>query len=186
MTTSTAEARAEPTGLPDPEPDHVLTWRQQTVLQAIRDFGQRHGYPPTFRELGQAAVLASPSSVSCQLAVLQQTGYQRREAKRPRTVPSPASQAARGDGTLFLLRVQGDSMINAAITDGDLVVVGQEPEAEDGDIVAAKIDGEATVKTLRGSPDQVWLMPQPHTHRFQLTAQPFPARSSQCYTGPDT
>ena len=64
-----------------------------------------------------------------------------------------------GDGTLFLLRVRGDSMINAAITDGDLVVVREQQKAENGDIVAAMIDGEATVKTLRRADGQVWLMP---------------------------
>jgi repressor LexA len=64
-----------------------------------------------------------------------------------------------GDGTLFLLRVRGDSMINAAITDGDLVVVREQQHAENGDIVAAMIDGEATVKTFRQADGQVWLMP---------------------------
>jgi len=53
-----------------------------------------------------------------------------------------------GEGTLFLLRVVGDSMINAAITDGDWVVVREQKVAENGEIVAAMIDGEATVKTF--------------------------------------
>jgi len=64
-----------------------------------------------------------------------------------------------GEGTLFLLRVVGDSMINAAIKDGDWVVVRQQPVAENGDIVAAMIDGEATVKTFKRSDGHVWLMP---------------------------
>jgi repressor LexA len=64
-----------------------------------------------------------------------------------------------GDGTLFLLKVVGDSMINAAIADGDWVVVRQQPVAENGDIVAAMIDGEATVKTFKRSESHVWLMP---------------------------
>jgi repressor LexA len=64
-----------------------------------------------------------------------------------------------GEGTLFLLKVVGDSMINAAIADGDWVVVRQQPVAENGDIVAAMIDGEATVKTFKRSADHVWLMP---------------------------
>jgi repressor LexA len=64
-----------------------------------------------------------------------------------------------GEGTLFLLRVAGDSMINAAIADGDWVVVRQQPVAESGDIVAAMIDGEATVKTFKRSDGHVWLMP---------------------------
>jgi repressor LexA len=64
-----------------------------------------------------------------------------------------------GEGNLFLLKVVGDSMINAAIADGDWVVVRQQPVAENGDIVAAMLDGEATVKTFKRSADHVWLMP---------------------------
>ncbi len=64
-----------------------------------------------------------------------------------------------GDGTLFLLEVKGDSMIEAAICDGDFVVVRQQPSAENGEIVAAMIDGEATVKTLQRTDGTVWLLP---------------------------
>jgi repressor LexA len=64
-----------------------------------------------------------------------------------------------GEGELFLLHVKGDSMIEAAITDGDWVVVRQQPVAEQGEIVAAMIDGEATVKTFKRTSGQVWLMP---------------------------
>ena len=197
---------------PDPDPDHVLSWRQQRILQAIAEFARRRGYAPTQREIGEAAGLASPSSVSYQLSVLQRRGYLRRDPGRPRTVelrlpgqPTvrlevedlagtadiPSHGAAYvpvtsygqiaaghqnlteevigdtwelprelvGDGTLFRLRVSGDSMINAAITDGDVVVVRQQPQAENGEIVAAMIDGETTVKTLQRTEGQVWLMP---------------------------
>jgi repressor LexA len=64
-----------------------------------------------------------------------------------------------GEGSLFLLRVVGDSMVDAAICDGDWVVVRQQNVADNGDIVAAMIDGEATVKTFKRTRDQVWLMP---------------------------
>ncbi|HEU5035210.1 MAG TPA: transcriptional repressor LexA [Mycobacteriales bacterium] len=64
-----------------------------------------------------------------------------------------------GDGQLFLLQVKGDSMIDAAIAEGDWVVVRQQPSADNGDIVAAMLDGEATVKTLRRRNGHVWLMP---------------------------
>jgi repressor LexA len=200
------------TEMPDqPDPSHVLTWRQRKVLQVIRDSVQRRGYPPSMREIGEAVGLTSTSSVSYQLSTLQSKGYLRRDAGRPRTVEvrlpghpavrpeaeaatSPAmditSQEAAfvpvvgriaaggpilaeeviedvfplpkqlvGDGTLFLLKVVGDSMINAAIADGDWVVVRQQPVAENGDIVAAMIDGEATVKTFKRAGDHVWLMP---------------------------
>ncbi len=65
-----------------------------------------------------------------------------------------------GDGELFLLKVVGESMIEAAICDGDWVVVRSQPVAENGEIVAAMIDGEATVKTLQRRDGHVWLMPQ--------------------------
>jgi repressor LexA len=69
-----------------------------------------------------------------------------------------------GDGTLFALTVVGDSMVDAAICDGDTVVVRQQPTAESGEIVAAMIDGEATVKQLKlqttPTGRHVWLMPR--------------------------
>ena len=67
-----------------------------------------------------------------------------------------------GEGNLIMLKVVGDSMINAAITDGDWVVVRLESDVENGDIVAATIDGvevEGTVKTLKRADGHVWLMP---------------------------
>ncbi|WP_328527429.1 transcriptional repressor LexA [Nocardioides sp. NBC_00368] len=64
-----------------------------------------------------------------------------------------------GNGDLFLLSVSGDSMVDAAICDGDFVVVRQQPTAENGEIVAALIDGEATVKTLSRKDGKVWLLP---------------------------
>jgi len=64
-----------------------------------------------------------------------------------------------GEGTLFLLKVTSDSMIDAAICDGDWVVVRQQPVADNGDVVAAMIDGEATVKTFKRRDGHVWLLP---------------------------
>jgi len=180
-----------------------LTARQRRILEFIRDWVDRYGYPPSVREIGEAVGLVSPSSVAYQLKALEQKGFLRRDPNRPRAVdvrapsdlvddetlrsarPTPAyvpligriaaggpilaEQAIEdvfplprdlvGDGTLFLLRVVGDSMIEAAITDADWVVVRQQPVAENGDIVAAMIDGEATVKTFRRKDGHVWLMP---------------------------
>ena len=68
-----------------------------------------------------------------------------------------------GDGDLFMLKVVGESMINAAIADGDLVVVRRNTDVENGDIVAAMIEDfeqEATVKTLKRSDGHIWLLPQ--------------------------
>ncbi|MFR9804413.1 transcriptional repressor LexA [Pseudonocardia sp. RS010] len=192
---------------PDPPADPVgLTPRQRKVLEVIRDWVERFGYPPSVREIGDAVGLTSTSSVHHQLRTLERKGYLRRDPNRTRAVdvrspeeesggtqaaevraerPAPAfvpllgniaaggpilaEQAVEsvfplpreivGEGTLFLLNVKGDSMIEAAITDGDWVVVRQQPVAEQGEIVAAMIDGEATVKTFRRTDGQVWLMP---------------------------
>ncbi len=184
-----------------PDPDHVLTWRQRKILQAIRDSVRSRGYPPSMREIAEAVGLISTSSVSYQLSILERKGYLHRDLRRPRTVevhlpgrpaeenPAPpetvhvplvgrvdaggpllAAQQIEdvfplprklvGDGPVFMLRVAGDSMINAAIADGDWVVIHAQETADSGDIVAAMIDGEATVKTLNRSGDHVWLMPQ--------------------------
>ena len=64
-----------------------------------------------------------------------------------------------GEGDLFLLKVVGDSMIDAAIADGDWVVVREQQVAENGEIIAAMIDGEATVKSYRMSGGHIWLIP---------------------------
>ena len=188
-----------------------LTARQRRIIQAIEDSMQRCGYPPTLREIGEAAGLTSLSGVSYQLATLAKKGYVSRGSGRPRTavvrpcadpgvqqkadepqadidwhevapVPLVGRIAAGGpilaqeshddtfllprqlvgDGNLILLKVSGDSMIGAAIADGDWVVVRRETDVENGDIVAATIDGvevEGTVKTFKRSDGHVWLMP---------------------------
>ncbi|MGH3615288.1 MAG: transcriptional repressor LexA [Pseudonocardia sp.] len=194
-----------------------LTPRQRRVLEVIRDWVERFGYPPSVREIGDAVGLTSTSSVHHQLRTLERKGYLRRDPNRTRAVdvrgpdepaavdePAPgrvavedegtgsgeenpvpafvpllgdiaaggpilAEQAVQavfplpreivGEGTLFLLNVRGDSMIGAAITDGDWVVVRQQPVAENGEIVAAMIDGEATVKTFKRRDGHIWLQP---------------------------
>ena len=73
------------------------------------------------------------------------------------TLPLPESLV--GKGELFMLKVKGESMINAAICDGDYVVVRQQKDAQNGDIVAAMIDGEATVKTFSRKGGHIWLLP---------------------------
>jgi repressor LexA len=216
--------RGEPSGagaavstFPDPPSDAGgLTPRQRKVLEVIRDWVERFGYPPSVREIGDAVGLTSTSSVHHQLRTLERKGFLRRDPNRTRAVdvrgpdeavderdtqaeqvgqdsaagplaarPEPAFVPLLGDiaaggpivaeeavqsvfplpreivgeGTLFLLNVRGDSMIEAAIRDGDWVVVRQQPVAENGEIVAAMIEGEATVKTLRRRDGHAWLMP---------------------------
>ena len=192
-----------------------LTPRQCKIIQVIEDSVQRCGYAPTLREIGEAAGLASTSSVSHHLSTLEKKGYLSRGAGRPRTavVRPPADPAGQqgagqvrsdtqvstqgrrvahvplvgriaaggpilaeqstedifplprqlvGEGEFIMLQVVGDSMINAAIADGDWVVVRPETDVENGDIVAATIDGaevEGTVKTFKRADGHVWLMP---------------------------
>jgi repressor LexA len=73
------------------------------------------------------------------------------------TMPLPESLV--GNGDLFMLKVKGESMIDAAICDGDFVVIRQQKDANNGEIVAAMIDGEATVKTFSRKSGKVWLLP---------------------------
>jgi repressor LexA len=210
-------ARGNVTELPDGAPDATgLTPRQQRILEHLRDFMERRGYPPSMREIGEAVGLTSSSSVAHQLKVLEEKGFVRRDPNRPRAleVLSPLSKAARkavssadessydetgigdaappatyvpmlgriaaggpilaeqnletvfplpqelvGQGELFMLEVAGESMVDAAICDGDYVVVRSENTASNGDIVAAMIDGEATVKTFQRKDGRVWLLP---------------------------
>ncbi len=205
--------------LPDgPADTEGLTPRQRRILELIHLAVSSRGYPPTIREIGEAAGLASPSSVSHQLRALEAKGYLRRDPHRPRAMevrlpaslsepekpsgPDPVDEVVDvtgigdalpeavhvpvvgriaaggpilaeervedvfplprqlvGEGTLFLLEVRGDSMIEAAICDGDFVVVRQQPTANNGDIVAALLEDEATVKTFKRADGQVWLLP---------------------------
>src|SRR5258707_7787904 len=88
--------------LPDqPDPDHVLTWRQRKVLQVIRESVQKRGYPPSMREIGEAVGLTSTSSVAFQLSTLQRKGYLYRDVGRPRTmeVRLPGHPAVRPEPT---------------------------------------------------------------------------------------
>ncbi|MFD7659043.1 transcriptional repressor LexA [Actinosynnema sp. NPDC059797] len=184
-----------------------LTLRQRKVLDVIRDWLDRFGYPPSVREIGEAVGLTSTSSVAHQLRALEKKGFLRRDPNRPRAVgvlpteivtglapaskPTPAyvpmlgriaaggpilaeesiedvfplPRDLVGEGEVFLLKVVGDSMVDAAITDGDWVVVRQQPTADNGDVVAAMIDGEATVKTFKRKDGHVWLMP--HNPAYQ-------------------
>jgi repressor LexA len=161
---------------------------------------ETNGYPPSMREIGEAAGLSSPSSVKYQLEALEAKGWIRRDPSRGRALevltpgderfedikperthnvplvgriaaggpilaeqnveevfPLPASLV--GEGDLFMLKVVGDSMIDAAICDGDFVVIRSQKDANKGEIVAAMIDGEATVKTFSKKSGQIWLLP---------------------------
>jgi repressor LexA len=186
----------------------MLTGRQQEIWDFLVDYVDRHGYPPTVREIGDAVGLASPSTVHAHLANLERAGLLKRDPTKPRalelsgrgrrepgkreeprrTLPLVGEIAAGGPllaednveeyyavpellergGADFLLRVKGDSMVEAGILDGDIVVVKREQTAENGDIVVAlagddETADEATVKRFFREDGRVRLQPENST-----------------------
>jgi len=83
-----------------PDPGHVLTWRQRKILQVIRDSVLERGYPPSMKEIADAVSLVSTSSVMYQLGILQRKGYLHRAAGRPRSIEMrlPGRPPVRPDG----------------------------------------------------------------------------------------
>jgi repressor LexA len=183
----------------------VLTARQQEIWNFLVAYVDRHGYPPTVREIGEHVGLASPSTVHAHLANLERAGLLRRDPTKPRALeligrerrepePAPGDQgdvarlplvgeiaaggpllaeqsieeyvplpaSTRGD---FLLRVKGESMLDAGILDGDLVIVQRAQDARNGEIVVAlagddESADEATVKTFYRERGRVRLQPE--------------------------
>lgn len=192
--------------------DHMLTKRQQMILDCVHQSMESRGYPPTLREIASTVGLNSISTAAYQLKALEKKGYVTRDAGMPRTVverssrppviqessdedssgpmiadsqnlvsiplferiaagnpviANPYSEGFMhlpremvGSGELFAVRVTGDSMVNVSIFDGDYVVVRRQNDAVKGDIVAALIEEEVTVKTFQHVNGHVWLMPQ--------------------------
>jgi repressor LexA len=179
----------------------MLTERQQAIWDFLVHYVDRHGYPPTVREIGEAVGLASPSTVHAHLANLERAGLLRRDPTKPRALelvgrreparaPAPEpqqlpllGQIAAGGPLLaeqnvedylsmpdtvradFLLRVKGDSMIDAGILDGDLVLVRRQDTAQNGDIVVALAGDDesadvATVKRFFREQGRVRLQPE--------------------------
>jgi repressor LexA len=184
----------------------MLTARQQEIWNYLVEYVDRHGYPPTVREIGEQVGLASPSTVHAHLANLERAGLLKRDPTKPRALellgrekklvqaepaqredvqrlpllgeiaaggPMLAEQniedyvelperLAKGD---FLLRVKGESMINAGILDGDIVVVRRQQDARNGEIVVAlagadEAADEATVKTFYREDGRIRLQPE--------------------------
>lgn len=160
--------------------------REEQVLNFIREFSAENGYAPSIREICAGVGLRSTASVNYHLKNLQQKGMLTQGEKgRKRAIAAPQRSGQipligtvtaglpilalenregtiswDGDPTCFALRVRGDSMINAGIFSGDVVVVRPQPTADDGQIVVARLEDEATVKRLRRRNGQIWLMPE--------------------------
>ena len=152
-----------------------ITDKRREILEYIKAEILNRGYPPAVREICEAVKLKSTSSVHAHLETLEKNGYIRRDPTKPRAIeivdenfnltrremvnvpilavenienyfPIPAEFMP--NEPTFILQVQGESMINAGILDGDYVLVQQQPTANDGDMVVALVDDSATVKTF--------------------------------------
>jgi len=132
-----------------------LTERQEEILRSLIRWMREHGYPPTIRELGHEVGLASTRSVSDHLVRLEELGFIRRHRDQSRAIEilrEPDGATLELDPSLvrdshaYFLRVRGESMIEAQICDGDLVLIQPQQEAANGEIVVVMIDDEATLK----------------------------------------
>ena len=161
--------------------------KSEMIIDYVNHFIQENGYAPSIREIGEAVGLRSTASVSYHLRQLQAKGLLQTPGEkgrkraistgvRPGQIPViglvtagiPILAVENQEGTIpwegdpgcFALRVRGESMINAGILSGDLVVVRPQSTAMDGQIVVARIGDEATVKRLSRRNGQVWLLPE--------------------------
>ena len=160
--------------------------KAELIMDYVNQFVQENGYSPSVREIGEAVGLRSTASVSYHLQALQEKGLLQAPGAKGRkralvtgarfgqipvvgvvTAGLPILAVENQEGTLswnepgcFALRVRGDSMINAGILPGDLVVVRPQSTADDGQIVVARLEDEATVKRLSRRSGQVWLLPE--------------------------
>ena len=161
--------------------------KAELIMAFVNEFVQENGFAPSVREIGAAVGLRSTASVSYHLnqlqakGLLQSPGAKGRKraivtAQRPGQIPVVGVVTAGvpilalenqlgtiswdGDPACFALRVRGDSLIGAAILDGDMVVVRPQQSADDGQIVVARIGDEATVKRLYRREGKILLMPE--------------------------
>lgn len=166
-----------------------LKGKIKEVYEFVETTINRNGVPPSVREICKGVHLQSPSSVHGYLNRLQELGYISKDSRKMRTItlthnkgytripvigrvtagqPILAFEEVTGylcyntddNGDYFALNVRGDSMINAGILDGDVVIVRRQSTARNGEIVIAMINGEATVKRFKQVGHQTWLMPE--------------------------
>ena len=161
--------------------------KREQILNFLTQFMNEHGYAPTVREICNAVGLQSTATVHYHLNALRDAGLMEMDEMKKRAISLPDAQRADripvvgvvtagvpilateniegyipwdGEAGCFVLRVRGDSMIGAGILDGDKVVVRPQPDAENGEIVVALLDDSATVKRLKKTGRDVWLMPE--------------------------
>ena len=161
--------------------------KQQRILEYLNEFIEENGYPPTVREICAAVGLKSTATVSYHLTELKRLGKIQSDAGKRRAISLPeqarngripivgvvtagypilatenieGSLPWDGDSSCFALRIKGDSRIGAGILDGDKVVVRPQPEAQNGEIVIALIEDEATCKRFHRDRTGIWLLPE--------------------------
>ena len=161
--------------------------KREQILNFLTQFMNEHGYAPTVREICNAVGLQSTATVHYHLNALRDAGLIEMDEMKKRAISLPDAQRADripvvgvvtagvpilateniegyipwdGESGCFVLRVRGDSMIGAGILDGDKVVVRPQPDAENGQIVVALLDDSATVKRLKKTGRDDWLMPE--------------------------
>lgn len=161
--------------------------KREQILNFLTQFMNEHGYAPTVREICNAVGLQSTATVHYHLNALRDAGLIEMDEMKKRAISLPDAQRADripvvgvvtagvpilateniegyipwdGESGCFVLRVRGDSMIGAGILDGDKVVVRPQPDAENGEIVVALLEDSATVKRLKKTGRDVWLMPE--------------------------
>lgn len=167
-----------------------ISEKQKQILRFIQEYTASEGYPPAVREIAAAVGLRSPSSVHAHVKHLRELGYLEQSEGKTRTVklagqtgtstvpllgkvaagqPILAVEQAEAilhvdlhgrSGSYFALHIQGDSMIDAGILNGDVIVVRRQGYAQQGQIVVAVIEDEATCKRLEKKDGHVWLMPE--------------------------
>lgn len=163
------------------------TDKREKILEFVTGFIRENHYAPSVREICAAVGLQSTATVHYHLNALREEGLIQMDEMKKRTITLPDAQRPdripvvgvvtagipilaveniesyipwEGEPGCFALRVRGDSMINAGILDGDKVVVRPQSTAENGEIVVALLDDSATVKRLKRSGSDVWLVPE--------------------------
>ena len=161
--------------------------KREQILNFLTRFVNEHGYAPTVREICAAVGLQSTATVHYHLNALRDEGLIGMDEMKKRAISLPDARRADriplvgvvtagvpilateniegylpwdGEPGCFALRVRGDSMIGAGILDGDQVVVRPQPDAENGEIVVALLEDSATVKRLKKTGREIWLMPE--------------------------
>ncbi len=161
--------------------------KREEILQFLTQFVAENGYAPSVREICAAVGLQSTATVHYHLGALREAGLIEMDDMKKRAITLPDAHRAdripvvgvvtagvpilaveniegyipwEGEAGCFALRVRGDSMIEAGILDGDKIVVHPQQTADNGQIVVALLGDEATVKRLRRSCGEVWLMPE--------------------------